>query len=78
MCSLMYAVNQIGPNMRRLRHLADMSAADLARALNISKVYVGRMERGEKTPSVARLIGIVHALGCTPNELLVDCGRGAL
>ena len=66
----MYAARNIPGNMVRMRADRSMSAADLARELEVSRTYVGKLESGDKAPSVARLLDIARAFGCTPNELL--------
>lgn len=69
---MIYTTTHIGHHMKRLRAVRGLSAASLARELEVSRVYVGKLERGEKTPSLERLISIARALSCTPHELLEE------
>lgn len=64
--------------MRRLRVARGISAAAVGRELNVGKVFVGKLERGEKKPSVDRLIDIARVLDCTLESLLIDYARGTL
>lgn len=65
-----YAAHNIPGNLTRLRTARDMSAADLARTLDVSKVYIGKLERGDKVPNVARLIDLARVLKVSPDTLL--------
>lgn len=64
----------IGPNMRRLRQARGMTATELGRRLDCSGVYVGKLERGDKTPSVGRLLDLADILGVSTDDLLKKVG----
>lgn len=45
------AIRRFGDELARLREMADLSQADLAKLLNVSKQQVGAVERGERRPT---------------------------
>ena len=45
---------------------------DLAERSGLSANYVGRVERGEKSPSLEPFIGIIKALGVSADMVLTD------
>lgn len=47
-----------------------MSQEELAYRANISRVQIGRLERGERQPSLEALINIANALNVTADDLL--------
>jgi len=74
----MYAAHHIPDNMQRLIELRACgqcgvesgTQADLARELEVSRAFIGKIMNGDKTPSVARMLEIARFFGVTPNELL--------
>jgi transcriptional regulator with XRE-family HTH domain len=67
---MIYAAHHIPDNIQRLFSEREKTSADLARELEVSRVFVGKIVTGEKTPSVPRLAEIARFFGVTPNELL--------
>lgn len=60
----------IGTNIRKYRLKADISQENLALAAGLYPAYLGRLERGEKCPTVDTLYKICNALGVPVCELL--------
>ena len=67
---MIYAARHIPGNIQRLFSDGEKTFADLARELKVSRVFVGKIVTGEKTPSVPRLAEIARFFGVTPNDLL--------
>jgi len=70
---MIYAAHHIPGNIGRLCIEREKTCADLARELEVSRVFVGKIMNGDKTPSLARLLEIARWFGVTPNELLEAC-----
>lgn len=70
--------SHIPENLRRLRSQRGMSAIELASVLGVGRHFVGKLERGDKVPSVPRLLDLARALGVTPNELLEESAHGGV
>lgn len=62
-------IKNIGPNIQHHRKRLALSQASLASALDVTSMTISRLERGQRTPSVARLIQLAHALGISPSGL---------
>lgn len=74
------AEKRIGRNIRRLREVASLTQADLARKLEslgfkFHQTQVAKVERGERPLRVNEWIGFGEALGVAP-EALLDAGPG--
>ncbi len=54
------------------RRVKSLSQERLAEAANLSTTYIGRLERGEKTPSIETLVVISESLDTSPLDLLID------
>lgn len=67
---MIYAAHNIPGNIQRLFIERKRTGADLAHELEVSRVFVGKIMSGDKTPSLARLLEIARWFGVTPNELL--------
>lgn len=61
---------QIGMNIRKYRLKADISQENLALSAGIYPAYLGRLERGEKCPTVDTLLKISNALNIPIVDLL--------
>lgn len=61
-------------NLRRLREHAGYSQEGFASHAGISRGYYGKIERGEHSPSLNKMLQIAEALGVPLNELLRDVG----
>ena len=62
----------LGTKLRAARHALGITLAELARRVNISEEYCGRMERGGGLPSVKTLARLADALGVSLDDLLGD------
>ncbi|MGA9779614.1 MAG: helix-turn-helix transcriptional regulator [Verrucomicrobiia bacterium] len=60
----------IGETIRRFRKQAKLSQEELAEKANLHPVYLGELERGEETSSVAALIRLAKALGIRVRDLV--------
>ena len=62
----------LGERLRALRNSAGLTQEELARAANIGRVTLVRLENGEQTPRVKTLTAIAEALGKCVSDLLVE------
>ena len=62
----------LGERIRQFRESAGMTQVALARAANIGRVTLIRLEKGEQTPRFKTLNAIAKALGIRVNELLIQ------
>lgn len=62
----------VGANVRRLRRLRELTQEDLAGEAGIGMRHLGRIERGEISPTVDILAKVAAALGVHPATLLGD------
>lgn len=62
----------IGKNIRSFRLSKSMSQERLAELADISTIFVGMIERGEKIPSLKTFIKILNALGASADVILCD------
>ena len=62
----------IGQRIREVREDLGMPGAVLARRVGVAKNTIWRIERGERTPSVALIEKIAHELRTEPSELLKE------
>lgn len=60
----------IGPRVRALRRLKQLTVDELAQAIGVDKAHVSRIERGLKTPSIATIARLAKALGVTISHLV--------
>jgi transcriptional regulator with XRE-family HTH domain len=56
--------------IRRLRTMKDMSQEQLSLEAGLHRNYIGRVERGELSPTFEPLVGIAHALKVGLDELM--------
>lgn len=61
---------QIGINIRKYRLKSDISQENLGLSAEINPAYVGKLERGEKCPTIDTLYKICEALGISVSEIL--------
>lgn len=59
----------VGERIKEKRVAAGMTQQQLADQVLTSRVYIAKIEIGNKNASVQMLKGIAHALGCTMDEL---------
>lgn len=69
---LSHTVN--GAEIRRLRELGGISAADLAKAAGFTVDFLYRVERGEKQPGGTSLSRIANRLGVPAENLTTPAG----
>jgi transcriptional regulator with XRE-family HTH domain len=60
----------LGAAVRRLRLDLGYSQERLSLEAGLHRNYVGRVERGELSPTFEPLVGISRALGIEPDELM--------
>jgi transcriptional regulator with XRE-family HTH domain len=61
---------KIGQNIRKYRLKTDISQENLALSAGLYPAYLGRLERGEKCPTIDTLYKICNALGVAVSEML--------
>lgn len=62
----------IGKNIRKYRLANKMRQEDLAEKTDLSVIYIGMVERGEKVPSLLSFIKILNALDVSADTILCD------
>ncbi|MEW6231761.1 MAG: DNA methyltransferase [Chloroflexota bacterium] len=62
---------EFGQHLRKERLAGQLSLADLARRVNVTKGYLSRLERGRAKPSTAMIERIAKALSIDPSPLYV-------
>ena len=60
---------RVGMNIRRLREARGLTQEQLAGEAGIAMRHLGRIERGEVSPTVEMLGKLAVALGITPEQL---------
>lgn len=60
------------PNLRQLRRRAGLSQEGLAHRAEVTRQYIGLLERGEKSPTLRTVDRLAEALGVPPLELVGD------
>jgi transcriptional regulator with XRE-family HTH domain len=61
-----------GRIVRRRREAAGLSQEELGQRTNLSRNYVGMVERGETNPTLLVLRDLADALGTTMSSLVVE------
>jgi len=64
--------NNLGKRIKEARKRLNLTQERLSEKANISNVYLGEIERGEKTPSIPVLIDLIEALDVSADFLLRD------
>jgi transcriptional regulator with XRE-family HTH domain len=59
-----------GQRLRDVRDRAGISQEDVANAADMSRRYVGAIERGAVSPTLDRVVRLAVVLGVQPAELL--------
>lgn len=62
----------IGKRIKEKRIEKSWSQEVLAYEADLSTIYIGMIERGEKLPRLETFLRILECLDVTPNEILVD------
>ena len=65
-------ISSIGKNIRECRITKGMKQEELAEKTDLSSVYIGMLERGEKTASLETLVKIANALEVSSDILLKE------
>ena len=60
---------KFGRRVRSLRNLRDLTQEQFAERANLSPEYIGKIERGEASPSFSVIARLSRTLGTTPVEL---------
>lgn len=68
---------QLGVLLRLLREQRSWSQEELAEAANLDRSYLGEIERGQVSPSLATLEKLAKALHLSLSELFRRCEAGA-
>ena len=61
---------QLGQRLTKLRKAQGLSRYGLAKQLGVSRDYLGRVERGQSSPTVEMLQRITQVLGVSVTALL--------
>ncbi|MDI6029077.1 helix-turn-helix transcriptional regulator [Corticibacterium sp. UT-5YL-CI-8] len=64
-------------NLRRLRTARGLSLDELAYQAEVERAYAGRLERGERNPTLRIVEKLADALECDITELLAEPVEGA-
>lgn len=67
---------QIGQNLRRIRHKMGMTQVEFADWLQISHPTLCNWERGKKKPQLDCLLEVAEKLGLSLDELVFGENRG--
>jgi transcriptional regulator with XRE-family HTH domain len=65
-------MERFGEKLRALRTRKGWSMADLAPRLEVTRAYIGRMERGEKIPNAAMILRIANTFDVSIDLLMKD------
>ena len=65
-------MKSIGARMEYYRLRNNLSQEELAQKVQISRVHIGNLERGEKLPSMEAFVNLANALNVSADELLAD------
>lgn len=61
--------NSLGTKIREVRSSMNISQEQLAVMADVSRTHMGRIERGDKSPTVDTVERIASALNCPPSIL---------
>jgi len=59
----------IGENIRKIREAKGMTAARVAKTLDVSAAFISRIEKGTLTPPLWTVPALAKLFGCTTDEL---------
>lgn len=65
----------LGANIRFLRERRGWTQGELARAIDTSRISVGRLERGQQNATILLLSHIASALEVDLKELVDNCNQ---
>ena len=62
----------LAKNVKYHRYKKKFTQEQLAEKMNVSTNYIGRLERGQHSPSFDKIEKIANALGIEPFELFIE------
>ncbi|MCP4200812.1 MAG: helix-turn-helix transcriptional regulator [bacterium] len=62
-------LRRFGVNLRRLRLDRELTQEALAERAGCHRNYIGGLERGERNPTLTKVLSICEALGCEVQDL---------
>lgn len=65
-------MKRLGEKLRLLRKREGLTQTQLADMLGVDHTHVGKMERGERTPSLEILIKLTQIFNVTSDQLIMD------
>lgn len=65
-------IQHVGDHLRTLRQVAGMSQEDVARAIDVRALAVGKWERGQANPSTENRMKLAELFKVDPAEFGVD------
>jgi len=65
---------RLGATVRARRMALELSQEALADYVEVDRVHIGRIERGETNITFLNLLRLASAIHCKPSELLSDAG----
>lgn len=65
-------MNRLGEKLRILRQRHGFSQTHLSELLEVSQTFVGKLERGEKTPNLVMLLKITQIFNVSADILIND------
>lgn len=65
-------MKRLGEKLRTLRKRERLTQTQLADMLGVDHTHVGKMERGERAPSLEILIKITQIFNVTSDQLIMD------
>ena len=63
-------LRRFGENLRRLRLRRGLTQEALAELSQCHPNYVGGLERGERNPTLTKILDLARGLRCAPSDLL--------
>ncbi len=66
------AVRKFGKRLREVRQHMGISQMELGDRIKVTATYIGRIERGERSPSLPTIARIAQALSVSVAELCQD------
>jgi transcriptional regulator with XRE-family HTH domain len=67
---------KFGDILRQIRNAKGLSQEDLAGNLDISRSHIGRLETGEKQPSLKMLFRLAEALEVPASVIIAEMEKG--
>ena len=69
-------VEKLGARIRHVRKRKGQTQELLAEVSGYSPGYIGSVENARRVPSMEFVFDIADALGTSPADLLIHCGKG--